>query len=65
MQNTLARASDVKGVSSDGFRTTGHPAAMAAPAFLVTMAIGKFHCFSELHCFVTLYIIFFYMSIIF
>jgi hypothetical protein len=33
----------VRGVSSAGFTTHVHPAASAAPAFLVTIAIGKFH----------------------
>src|SRR5699024_11924114 len=31
------------GVSSDGFRTTVHPAASAGPSFLVIMDDGKFH----------------------
>jgi len=30
-------------VSSDGFDTTVHPAAIAGDAFLVSIAIGKFH----------------------
>jgi hypothetical protein len=33
----------VRGVSSAGLTTHVHPAASAAPAFLVIIAIGKFH----------------------
>lgn len=36
-------ATAVRGVRSLGFRTTVHPAASAGPAFLVIMAMGKFH----------------------
>lgn len=41
---TSARASADSGVSSAGLTTTVQPAARAAPAFLVIMALGKFHC---------------------
>ena len=41
-QPTTARAKAEKGVSSDGFKTTLQPAARAAPALRVTMAMGKF-----------------------
>ena len=34
----------MNGVSSDGFNTTEQPAAIAADAFLVIIAAGKFHC---------------------
>ena len=37
-----AKAKAVKGVSSAGLTTKVHPAAKAAPAFLVIMAAGKF-----------------------
>lgn len=40
---TSARARADSGVSSAGFTTTVHPAARAAPTFLVIMALGKFH----------------------
>ena len=40
---TSAKASALNGVSSDGFNTTVHPAASAAPALRVAMAMGKFH----------------------
>ena len=41
--HTCPRASAENGVSSEGFKTTLHPAARAAPALRVTMATGKFH----------------------
>ena len=37
-----ASASADRGVSSDGFSTTAHPAARAAATFLITRAAGKF-----------------------
>jgi len=40
---TWARARAERGVSSAGFTTTVHPAASAAPTFLVIIALGKFH----------------------
>ncbi len=40
---TSAKARALNGVSSDGFSITVHPAANAAPALRVAMAIGKFH----------------------
>ncbi|KAF0770265.1 Uncharacterized protein FWK35_00004356 [Aphis craccivora] len=39
----FAKANAVIGVFSAGFMTHVHPAAKAAPAFLVIIAIGKFH----------------------
>lgn len=41
---TSASARAERGVSSAGFTTTVQPTAMAAPTFLVIMALGKFHC---------------------
>jgi len=41
--HTLASASAEKGVSSAGLSTTVHPAAIAAQAFRVIIALGKFH----------------------
>jgi len=43
-RHTSQRASAENGVSSEGFSTTVHPAAIAGAAFLVSIAIGKFHC---------------------
>jgi len=40
---TSQRARAEKGVSSEGFNTTVQPAARAGEAFLVIMALGKFH----------------------
>ena len=40
---SFAKYNETRGVSSDGAFITEHPAAMAAPAFLVTMATGTFH----------------------
>ena len=40
---TSAIASAHSGVSSEGLSTTVHPAANAAPALRVAMAMGKFH----------------------
>ena len=48
---TLARARAEYGVSSAGLSTTVHPAAIAAPAFLVNMALGKFHCKTRWRCY--------------
>lgn len=39
-----AKARADKGVSSAGLMTHVHPAARAAPTFLVIIAFGKFHC---------------------
>lgn len=41
---TSASARAERGVSSAGFTTTVQPTAMAAPTFLVIIALGKFHC---------------------
>jgi len=41
---TSQRASAEYGVSSDGLATTVQPAAIAGADFLVSIAIGKFHC---------------------
>ena len=44
---TSQRASAEKGVSSDGFRTTVQPAAIAGAALRVIIALGKFHLKQE------------------
>ena len=41
---TFASAKAEKGVSSAGLSTTVQPAAIAAQAFLVIIALGLFHC---------------------
>lgn len=44
MSLTSHKARADRGVSSAGLSTTVQPAAMAAPALRVIIALGKFHC---------------------